>query len=120
MLKDDTIKDLVRLKTEMERKADSVRSELTRIEGDIHALDKPIVLGLDRAVVSILRQAEVQAVDGSGYVFHTASGKHLDYYPIWRRIKQKAGLPKLFRPHDLRHTFASYLASSREVDIYTR
>ena len=24
-----------------------------------------------------------------------------------------------FMPHDLRHTFASYLASSGEVDIYT-
>jgi len=36
------------------------------------------------------------------------------------RIKKAAGLPKDFRPlHGLRHTFASMLASSGEVDLYT-
>ena len=36
------------------------------------------------------------------------------------RIKARAGLPKDFRPlHGLRHTFASILASSGEVDLYT-
>ena len=47
MLKDKTIKDLVRLKTELERKADGVRSELTFIERDIHALERIILMGLD-------------------------------------------------------------------------
>ena len=32
---------------------------------------------------------------------------------------EKAGLPKDFRAHDLRHTFASVLASSGEIDIFT-
>lgn len=37
-----------------------------------------------------------------------------------RRVKEKAGLPKDFRPmHGLRHTFASWLASSGQVDLYT-
>ncbi len=37
-----------------------------------------------------------------------------------RKIRDAAGLPKDFRPnHGLRHTFASHLASSGEVDIYT-
>lgn len=37
-----------------------------------------------------------------------------------RNIKEKAGLPKNFRAlHGLRHVFASMLASSGEVDMYT-
>lgn len=36
------------------------------------------------------------------------------------RIKEAAGLPKDFRAlHGLRHTFASMLASSGQVDLYT-
>jgi len=36
------------------------------------------------------------------------------------RIKKAAGLPEDFRPlHGLRHTFASMLASSGKVDLYT-
>ena len=36
------------------------------------------------------------------------------------KIKKKAGLPKDFRPlHGLRHTYASMLASSGKVDMYT-
>jgi len=36
------------------------------------------------------------------------------------RIKDRAGLPKDFRPlHGLRHTYASMLASSGQVDMYT-
>jgi integrase len=38
----------------------------------------------------------------------------------FREIRDAAGLPKDFRPmHGLRHTFASHLASSGEVDLYT-
>jgi integrase len=37
-----------------------------------------------------------------------------------RAIRDAAGLPKDWRPsHGLRHTFASHLASSGEVDLYT-
>ena len=36
------------------------------------------------------------------------------------RIKKHAGLPKGFRPlHGLRHVYASMLASSGKVDLYT-
>ena len=36
------------------------------------------------------------------------------------RIKKRAGLPAEFRPlHGLRHTYASMLASSGKVDMYT-
>lgn len=38
----------------------------------------------------------------------------------FRRICDNAGLPKDFRPmHGLRHVFASTLASSGQVDLYT-
>jgi integrase len=38
----------------------------------------------------------------------------------FREIRDAAGLPETFRPmHGLRHTFASHLASSGEVDLYT-
>ena len=37
----------------------------------------------------------------------------------WRKIRQKAGISKDFRPlHGLRHHFASTLASSGAVDLY--
>ena len=53
---------------------------------------------------------------------HVFSSKNGQYSPdgfnsIWRRIRNKAGLTIRF--HDLRHTYASYLASSGKVDIYT-
>jgi integrase len=36
------------------------------------------------------------------------------------KIRDDAGLPKNFRPlHGLRHVYASMLASSGEVDLYT-
>ncbi len=39
---------------------------------------------------------------------------------IANRVKKKAGLPDDFRPlHGLRHTYASLLASSGRVDLYT-
>ena len=39
---------------------------------------------------------------------------------VAQRVKEKAGLPKDFRPlHGLRHAYASFLASSGQVDLYT-
>ncbi len=39
------------------------------------------------------------------------------FYSVWRKIRQRAGIDIRF--HDLRHTYASYLASSGKVDILT-
>ena len=57
----------------------------------------------------------------SPYVFPGRGGKQRTEIrqPI-DRIRKRAGLPKDFRPlHGLRHTFASHLASSGDVDLYT-
>lgn len=57
----------------------------------------------------------------SPYVFPGKDGKQrTDVRGPINRIKNNAGLPKSFRPlHGLRHVYASMLASSGEVDMYT-
>lgn len=46
--------------------------------------------------------------------------QRVDFQRMGRRLRDKAGLPKNFRPcHGLRHCFASWLASSGKVDLYT-
>ena len=47
-------------------------------------------------------------------------GKRTNITQAVNEIKKKAGLPKDFRPlHGLRHVYASMLASSGQVDMYT-
>jgi integrase len=57
----------------------------------------------------------------SPYVFPGRDGKQrTDIKKPVREIKKAAGLPKDFRPlHGLRHVYASMLASSGRVDMYT-
>lgn len=58
----------------------------------------------------------------SEYLFTGKDGKKTreDFKRIAQRLKEKAGLPEDFRPtYMLRHNFASYLASSGKVDLYT-
>jgi len=60
-------------------------------------------------------------VNGSDYVFPGAdNGQRRNAHRVVNRIKKNAGLPKDFRPlHGLRHVYASMLASSGQVDMYT-
>jgi len=46
-------------------------------------------------------------------------GKRTTISKIWTRIKKRAKISNGFRFHGLRHTFASYLASSGKVSQYT-
>ena len=57
----------------------------------------------------------------SSYVFPGRGGhSRIDINKAVNAIKRKAGLPKDFRPlHGLRHVYASMLASSGQVDMYT-
>ncbi len=58
---------------------------------------------------------------GSPYVFPGRGGKQrTDIHHQVNRIRDNAGLPKTFRAlHGLRHVYASMLASSGKVDLYT-
>ena len=78
------------------------------------------VLPMSKTVRAILEEAKQhQHKNRCPLVFHNSNGGKIAYTPIWLRIKKRAGLPKEFRAHDLRHTFASVLASSGEIDIFT-
>jgi integrase len=57
----------------------------------------------------------------SPYVFpNRAGGQRVDIKKVANRIRTAAGLPADFRPmHGLRHVYASMLASSGKVDLYT-
>lgn len=68
---------------------------------------------------SILEEAQTLKMKGCDLVFHTTAGKRIHYYCGWVKIRNAAKLPNKVRPHDLRHTFATHLASSGQVDIYT-
>jgi integrase len=59
-------------------------------------------------------------IGGNEYIFPGRSGQRRTGAPNVARIRDKAGLPRTFRPlHGLRHTYASLLASSGKVDLYT-
>lgn len=67
------------------------------------------------------RLLESHSRTDSKYVFPGEGGEQrVSVQKASRRIRERAGLPKDFRPlHGLRHTYASMLASSGKVDIYT-
>ena len=58
---------------------------------------------------------------GSEFVFPGKyGGQRKDFRRIAKRVRDAAGLPEDFRPlHGLRHAYASFLASSGKVDLYT-
>ena len=63
---------------------------------------------------------EEQMHSESEYVFYGKNKGQLREVQSFRRLCQEAGLPDSFRPmHGLRHVFASTLASSGKVDMYT-
>jgi integrase len=76
------------------------------------------VIPLNAAARALL---EAHPRTGSLYVFPGRGGKQRTRTPeSIGTIKKKAGLPPDFRPlHGLRHVFASMLASSGQVDLYT-
>jgi integrase len=106
------------------------RSEMFRLQwqdidlerGFIHLRDpksgRDQTIPLNQAVREIL---EHHPKSDSPFVFPGRAGKQRTEIrrPI-NRIRKVAGLPKDFRPlHGLRHVYASMLASSGQVDLYT-
>jgi len=74
---------------------------------------------LNDAARDLLKDLERPYKD-SPYVFPGRNGNmRTDVKGVTRRIRDRAKLPKEFRPlHGLRHTYASMLASSGKVDMY--
>jgi integrase len=77
----------------------------------------------ERIPLSAAAKAVLENIEKSNpeYVFPGKDdGPRREFKRIAKRVKESAGLPDDFRPlHGLRHTFASWLASSGEVDLYT-
>ena len=77
----------------------------------------------ERIPLSSAARAVLEKVErtGSPYVFPGRGGvMRSDFKRVPQRVRNKAGLGKDFRPlHGLRHTFASWMASTGAVDIYT-
>ncbi|MDR0826595.1 MAG: site-specific integrase [Desulfovibrio sp.] len=73
------------------------------------------------SVAARLVLERIERTAGSPYVFPGRNrGKRTDFARVSRRVRDKAGLGKDFRPlHGLRHTFASWMASTGAVDLYT-
>ena len=82
---------------------------------------KPTTIAISFEAVEVLVEAmDNQPVEGCMWVFPNWKGeKRVSFNNTWYRIRDKAQIPKKFRFHDLRHTFASYVASSGKVDMYT-
>ncbi len=78
---------------------------------------KTLSFPLNQKAYDVILKAHEHKI--SKYVFPSSTGHH--YYNgfslAWRRLQKRLGLN--YRFHDLRHTYASHLASSGKVDIYT-
>jgi len=98
---------------------------LKAIEEDTHPhagtmMKLALFTGLRRGEMFKLKWSDIK-YDLGFYVFPGRGGvQRVNIYHALNEIKKKAGLPKDFRPlHGLRHVYASMLASSGEVDLYT-
>jgi integrase len=80
--------------------------------------DKTQTLPLSPGAIAIF--GKITPADHSEYIWPGQDGgSRKDFRRIGRRLRDKAGLPKTFRPcHGLRHHYASALACSGQVDLY--
>jgi integrase len=88
------------------------------LRGDVAKKQKTETIPMNEQARNILTALER---GNSPYVF---PGRYDDkprgnISPMLKRVREKAGLPETFRPlHGLRHSFASWLASSGQVSMY--
>ncbi|MDR0826591.1 MAG: site-specific integrase [Desulfovibrio sp.] len=88
------------------------------LRGDVAKNEKTERIPLSSEARTVLENIERF---NSPFVFPGPDGKQRkSFQRIPRRVRAKAGLPDDWRPmHGLRHTFASLMASSGAVDLYT-
>ncbi len=88
------------------------------LRGEAAKKGKTERIPLSNAAREVLQRVEQTC---SPFVFPGRDGQQRkEISRIARRVRDAAGLPKDFRPlHGLRHAFASFLASSGQVDLYT-
>ena len=81
----------------------------------------PVTLPVCNEAIEILLEAEeIKPVPGCLWVFPSNKGqRRVSFGKIWSRIRKASKIPVGFRFHGLRHNFASHLASSGDVDLYT-
>ena len=110
------------------RKSEILRLQWSDIDfekGFILLRDTKGVINQNIPLNKLTRQllSQYQKSDNSPYVFPAADGsmRHRNsFVRALQRIKKAADLPDDFRPlHGLRHVYASALASSGKVDMYT-
>lgn len=88
------------------------------LRGDVAKKGKTEVIPMNEEARKVLEAIPASA---SEYVF---PGRYdnkpiTNLSPMLKRVREKAGLPDSFRPlHGLRHSFASWLASSGQVSMY--
>jgi integrase len=92
--------------------------EFITLRGDAAKKGKTEKIPLTQTARDILSRVERSE---SPYVFPgKKGGQRRDFRKIALRVRKNAGLPDDFRPlHGLRHAYASFLASSGQVDLYT-
>jgi len=91
--------------------------EIITLRGEVAKKGKTEHIPMSSAARTVLQSIDRTSV----FVFPGKDGnQRKDFRRIARRVKERAQLPKDFRPiHGLRHNFASRLASSGQVDMYT-
>lgn len=88
------------------------------LRGEAAKKGKTETIPMNEQARAILRDVPRTA---SPYVFpgRTANSPRANISSLLKRVREKAGLPPSFRPlHGLRHSFASWLASSGQVSMY--
>jgi integrase len=92
------------------------KNKLVTFKGQNSKNGRSQTLPVNDNTMSVLERCKQIRI--SDLVFPCSTGKRYHSFSrTWRRIRKKAKINVRF--HDLRHTFASFLASSGKVDQYT-
>jgi integrase len=84
-----------------------------RVRGEKAKNGEPIVLPVAGMALEVLLNRQIERVAGSLWVFagDGAKGHITSPEKAWKRILQRSGITD-FRPHDLRHTLASWMINN--------